>query len=139
VLYCCIYDSRCFGVFEEQCDLNLLLLTQVFLILLTSNTSLKKLPSTKIRIASADMQSELRDLNDEVRISAVAIPERLSNAQGIVTALHLAVCGPEINWYLVNKALDSLVYLTADTENPPDKISRSLLVKSVWVVQSGRV
>jgi hypothetical protein len=72
-------------------------------------------------------------LKQSVKILIVTVPETLSNVQEILTALRLAVCGPKIDWYLLNKALNSLVALTTrHSIRYPDIQSRRLLMKKVW-------
>jgi hypothetical protein len=70
-------------------------------------------------------------LNQSVLNATVVIPERLTNATRISTALHLAVCGPQINWSLGNEALVAFAFHTT-TDTAQDIQSKRLFVKSIW-------
>jgi hypothetical protein len=86
-----------------------------------------------------EVQLRLTAFQQSVTSLTATEPEDLLNAEEILTALHLAVCGPKINWYLVNKAFESLVSLTTQNSTRyPSIESRKLLVLQVTLAVSFR-
>jgi hypothetical protein len=86
-----------------------------------------------------EVQLRLTAFQQSVTSLTVTEPEDLLNDEEILTALHLAVCGPKINWYLVNKAFESLVSLTTQNSTRyPSIESRKLLVFQVMLAVSFR-
>jgi hypothetical protein len=81
--------------------------------------------------AVAEVDLRLTAFKQSIISSNAVVPVTLSNDDEVVAALHLAVIDPrQINLYLVNEALNNLVYLT--TGNVLGIQSRRLLMKSVW-------
>lgn len=78
----------------------------------------------------AVVQLKISALKQSIISSTLIVPATLSGTKEILSALHLAVCSPVINWSLVNKALSSFVSLTTSAILNID--SRRLLVKEMW-------
>lgn len=89
------------------------------------NYSLQQLTNTL-----ADVQMKLSALKHSIAKTTVVIPDRLSNSKEILTALHLAVSRPQINWSLGNKALRCFASLAIDTNQSIQQ--RQLLARDVW-------
>lgn len=79
----------------------------------------------------ADVQLRLTALKQSITSLVVVVPSSLSDSKEILTALHLAVCGPQINWSLVNKAFNSFVSLATEDSITLDIQSRRRFVVDI--------
>jgi hypothetical protein len=83
-------------------------------------------------------QIKISSFEQRVRSLKVVVPTDLSNAKEVTTALHLAVCGPQINWTLGNKAISSFASLTIISKAATVQTIQSqiFLFASIWETDS---